>query len=98
MCSWSATGGNVFAWVFHIFIDEPAHSTGLGQKKQPRGSVRGVAFHFKHRSYVAQVAEVAVSNTEELRMNRVAVVTDTGAQIINPSGTASFKAISVITP
>ncbi|MFX8118325.1 hypothetical protein ABTK86_19615, partial [Acinetobacter baumannii] len=39
-----------------------------------KGRGRGLAFHFSHRGYIAQVAEVSVSKDGELRVDRVTVV------------------------
>lgn len=130
MGPWRAPGSNVFAWVFHSFIDELAHAggrdpiefrlellgnkdvvpgtgergvpydvsrmrhllqelavkSGWGERQFARGQGAGVAFHFSHRGYVAQVAEVTVSREGKLKVDRVVVVTDIGAQIVNLSG------------
>jgi isoquinoline 1-oxidoreductase beta subunit len=129
MGPWRAPGSNVFAWVFHSFIDELAHAAGrdplafrldiLGDKaivpgsgergqpydvsrmkrvlqhvaehagwgkKLPRGRGQGIAFHFSHRGYIAQVAEVTVAKDGLLKVDRVVVSTDIGAQIVNLSG------------
>jgi isoquinoline 1-oxidoreductase beta subunit len=130
MGPWRAPGSNVFAWVFHSFIDELAHAagrdpvafrldllgdndlvagtgergvpynvgrmrdvlnavaekSGWGRRTFARGQGAGVAFHFSHRGYVAQVAEVTVSKEGRLRVDRVVVVADVGAQIVNLSG------------
>lgn len=55
-------------------------------KKMPRGQGQGLGFHFSHRGYVAQLAEVSVSQDGQLKVDRVVCVSDVGAQIINPSG------------
>lgn len=129
MGPWRAPGSNVFAWVFHSFIDELAHAAGrdplefrlelLGDKdvmpgsgqrpqdynvgrmkhvltavaekagwgkKLPRGQGQGIAFHFSHRGYIAQVAEVTVSQDGIVKVDRVVVVSDIGAQVVNLSG------------
>jgi len=62
-----------------------AEKSGWG-KKLPRGQGQGIAFHFSHRGYIAQVAEVTVSKTGELRVDRVVCVSDVGSQIVNLSG------------
>jgi isoquinoline 1-oxidoreductase beta subunit len=62
-----------------------AEKSGWG-KKLPRGQGQGLAFHFSHRGYIAQVAEVTVSQAGELRVDRVVCVSDVGSQIVNLSG------------
>ena len=140
MGPWRAPGSNVFAWVFHSFIDELAHAggrdplefrlellgdknimpgtgergvpydvsrmrrvlhevaekSGWGKRSFPRGQGAGVAFHFSHRGYIAQVAEVTVSRDGKLKVDRVVVVTDIGAQIVNLSGAENQVQGSVI--
>jgi isoquinoline 1-oxidoreductase beta subunit len=140
MGPWRAPGSNVFAWVFHSFIDELAQAAGRdplefrlellgdrevvpgtgdrgmpynvgrmkhvlrevavkagwGERKLPRGQGQGIAFHFSHRGYIAEVAEVTVSKAGELKVDRVVVVSDIGAQIINLSGAENQVQGSVI--
>jgi isoquinoline 1-oxidoreductase beta subunit len=140
MGPWRAPGSNVFAWVFHSFIDELAHAagrdpiefrlellgdkdlvagtgergvpynvarmrnvlkavaekSGWGKRKFARGQGAGVAFHFSHRGYVAEVAEVTVSKEGQLKVDRVVVVSDIGAQIVNLSGAENQVQGSVI--
>lgn len=130
MGPWRAPGSNVFAWVFHSFIDELAHAagrdplefrleilgdkaimpgtgergtpydvsrmrrvlldvaekSGWGKRKFPKGQGQGIAFHFSHRGYIAEVAEVTVGKDGTLKLDRVVVSTDIGAQIVNLSG------------
>jgi isoquinoline 1-oxidoreductase beta subunit len=140
MGPWRAPGSNVFAWVFHSFIDELAHAagrdplafrlellgdkeivpgtgergqpyhvgrmknvlqqvaekSGWGKRKFARGQGQGIAFHFSHRGYIAEVAEVTVSKQGVLKVDRVVVVTDIGAQIVNLSGAENQVQGSVI--
>lgn len=130
MGPWRAPGSNVFAWVFHSFIDELAHAagrdplefrleilgdkaimpgtgergtpydvsrmrrvlldvaekSGWGKRRFPKGQGQGIAFHFSHRGYIAEVAEVTVGKDGSLKLDRVVVSTDIGAQIVNLSG------------
>lgn len=62
-----------------------AERAGWG-KKLPRGQGQGIAFHFSHRGYVAQVADVTVSRDGTLKVDKVVCVCDVGAQIVNLSG------------
>lgn len=62
-----------------------AEKSGWG-RVLPRGRGQGIAFHFCHLGYVAEVAEVTVSGNGRLAVDRVVVVADVGAQIVNLSG------------
>jgi isoquinoline 1-oxidoreductase beta subunit len=67
-----------------------------GKKTFPRGQGQGLAFHFSHLGYIAQVAEVTVSKDGKLKVDRVVVSTDIGAQIVNLSGAENQVQGSVI--
>ena len=77
-------------------LKEVAEKSGWGKKTFAKGQGAGVAFHFSHRGYVAEVAEVTVSKTGQLKVDRVVVVTDIGAQIVNLSGAENQVQGSVI--
>ncbi len=62
-----------------------AEKAGWG-KKLPKGQGQGVAFHFSHRGYFAEIAEVTVSKEGQLKVDRVVAACDVGAQIVNLSG------------
>lgn len=77
-------------------LQTAADKAGWGKKKFARGQGQGIAFHFSHRGYVAQVAEVTVTKDGKLKVDRVVVATDIGPTIINLSGAENQVEGSVI--
>ena len=73
-----------------------AEKADWGKRKFGPGQGAGVAFHFSHRGYVAEVAEVTVSKEGQLKVDHVVVVSDIGAQIVNLSGAENQVQGSVI--
>ena len=62
-----------------------AEKSGWGQPL-PKGEGRGIAFHFSHLGYIAEVAHVAVSQDGQLTVKRVTAAVDVGGTIVNLSG------------
>ncbi len=75
-------------------LQQAAEKAGWG-KKMPRGSGQGIAFHFSHGGYVAEVAEVSVTRDGTLAVQSVVAAVDVGP-IINYSGAESQVQGSII--
>ena len=73
-----------------------AEKADWGKKKYPKGQGAGVAFHFSHLGYFAQIAEVTVSKDGQLKVDRFITVGDIGEQIVNLSGAENQVEGSVI--
>ncbi|MBV9769655.1 MAG: xanthine dehydrogenase family protein molybdopterin-binding subunit [Bryobacterales bacterium] len=73
-----------------------AEKSGWGKQSAATGRALGVAFHFSHMGYFAEVADVSVNAQKKVKVHKVWVAADIGSQIINPNAAENLAHGAVI--
>jgi isoquinoline 1-oxidoreductase beta subunit len=76
-------------------LDKAASMAGWGRRLPPRRGM-GIAFHFSHLGYFANVVDASVADDGSVKVHGIWVAADVGRQIVNLSGAENQVQGSVI--
>lgn len=77
-------------------LEKVADMSNWAKTKPTKGRALGVAFHFSHLGYFAEVADVSVSSDKKIKIHKVWVAGDIGSQIINPNAAENMAQGAVV--
>jgi isoquinoline 1-oxidoreductase beta subunit len=77
-------------------LEKVAEVSNWSKTKPTKGRALGVAFHFSHAGYFAEVADVSVSSDKKIKIHKVWMAGDIGMQIINPGAAENLAQGAIV--